>query len=73
MLGIDTLTQPKELQLEDVGESYNYTGGTVTFSPQITINGNADDGVMDRAIAKMQSEFETWYRQMVRREQRTRY
>ena len=73
MLGIDTLTQPRELELEDVGESYNYTGGAVTFSPQITINGNADDGVMDRAIAKMQSEFETWYRQMVRREQRTRY
>lgn len=73
MLGIDALTQPRELELEDVGESYNYTGGAVTFSPQITINGNADDGVMDRAIAKMQSEFENWYRQMVRREQRTRY
>lgn len=73
MLGIDALTQPRELELEDVGESYNYTGGAVTFSPQITINGNADDGVMDRAIAKMQSEFEIWYRQMVRREQRTRY
>ena len=73
MLGIDALTQPRELELEDVGESYNYTGGAVTFSPQITINGNADDGVMDRAIAKMHSEFENWYRQMVRREQRTRY
>ena len=73
MLGMDALARPQEVELADVGEAYSYTGGAVTFSPQITINGNADDGVMDRAIAKMQSEFETWYRQMVRREQRTRY
>ena len=73
MLGMDALARPQEVELADVGEAYSYTGGAVTFSPQITITGNADDGVMDRAIARMQSEFETWYRQMVRREQRTRY
>ena len=73
MLGMDALARPQEVELADVGEAYSYTGGAITFSPQITITGNADDGVMDRAIARMQSEFEAWYRQMVRREQRTRY
>jgi len=73
MLGIDALERPSEVSLADIGDYGVSGGGAITFSPQITINGNADDGVMDRAIAKMQSEFETWYRQMVRREQRTRY
>lgn len=73
MLGLDPLGQPKELELADIGETYNYSGGAVTFSPQITITGNADDAVMDRALSNMQSQFETWYRNMVRREQRTRY
>ena len=73
MLGIDALERPSEVSLADIGDYGVSSGGVVTFSPQITINGNADDGVMDRAIAKMQSEFETWYRNMKRREARTRY
>ena len=73
MLGIDTLERPSEVSLADIGDYGVSSGGAVTFSPQITINGNADDAVMDRAIAKMQSEFETWYRNMKRREARTRY
>ena len=73
MLGIDALERPSEVSLADIGDYGVSSGGAVTFSPQITINGNADDAVMDRAIAKMQSEFETWYRNMKRREARTRY
>ena len=73
MLGIDALERPSEVSLADIGDYGVSGGGAITFSPQITINGNADDGVMDRAIAKMQSEFETWYRNMKRREARTRY
>jgi phage-related protein len=73
MLGIDALERPSEVSLADIGDYGVSSGGAVTFSPQITINGNADDAVMDRAILKMQSEFETWYRNMKRREARTRY
>ena len=73
MLGIDTLQRSPEVALADIGDYGSYTGGAVTFSPQITINGNADDAVMDRAIAKMQSEFEKWYRERQRMEARTRY
>ena len=73
MLGIDALERPAEVSLADIGDYGVSSGGAVTFSPQITINGNADDAVMDRAIAKMRAEFENMYRQMQRREARTRY
>lgn len=73
MLGIDALERPAEVSLADIGDYGVSSGGAVTFSPQITINGNADDAVLDRAIAKMQSEFEKWYRERQRREARTRY
>ena len=73
MLGIDALERPGEVSLADIGDFGVSGGGTITFSPQITINGNADDAVMNRAIAKMRAEFENMYRQMQRKEARTRY
>ena len=73
MLGIDALERSGEVSLADIGDFGVSGGGTITFSPQITINGNADDAVMNRAIAKMRAEFENMYRQMQRKEARTRY
>ena len=48
-------------------------GGAYTYSPQITIQGNADRSVIDDALADAESRFRSWYEQMQRRQFRTAY
>ncbi len=45
----------------------------VTFSPQITINGNADDATVDYMLEQMQEMFDSWYEKRIRQQSRTAY
>ena len=67
MLGV----QPAELK--EIPEGGGGTGGGITFSPQIIIQGNADRSVIDEALAEAQARFEAWYLQMQRKQARTAY
>ena len=44
--------------------------GNYTFAPQITIQGNADESVINKLKNEMHAEFEQWTREMQRRQAR---
>lgn len=67
MLGV----RPTELQ--EIPERGGGDGGGITFAPQIIIQGNADRSVIDEALAEARAQFEAWYLQMRRRQERTVY
>lgn len=48
-------------------------GGSFTFSPNITIQGNADYNVMMNAMMAAKDQFEQWFNEMMRKQQRTAY
>lgn len=48
-------------------------GGTIVFSPNITIQGNADYNAVSAALENAQEMFEQWYYNMQRRTARTAY
>lgn len=48
-------------------------GGSFTFSPKITIQGNADYNVMMNAMKDAKDQFEQWFNEMMRKQQRTAY
>lgn len=48
-------------------------GGSFTFSPNITIQGNADYNVMMNAMTDAKEQFEQWFNEMMRKQQRTAY
>lgn len=48
-------------------------GGNFTFSPKITIQGNADYSVMMNAMTDAKEQFEQWFNEMMRKQQRTAY
>lgn len=48
-------------------------GGNFTFSPNITIQGNADYNVMMNAMTDAKDQFEQWFNEMMRKQQRTAY
>lgn len=48
-------------------------GGTIVFSPNITIQGNADYNAVSDALENAQEMFEQWYYNMQRRTARTAY
>lgn len=48
-------------------------GGSFTFSPNITIQGNADYNVMMNAMTDEKEQFEQWFNEMMRKQQRTAY
>ena len=76
--GITTLraiTPQKIVELKDPGDPPGNGGGqgSITFAPNIVIQGNADRAVVEEALARARQEFETWYAQMQRRQARTAY
>ena len=71
MLGIDSLDNARELQ--EIDESGAMGGGNLTFAPNITIQGNADQNVVDNMVEQMRAMFESWYEQRQRMEARTAY
>lgn len=48
-------------------------GGSFTFAPNITIQGNADYNVMMNAMTDAKEQFEQWFNEMMRKQQRTAY
>lgn len=48
-------------------------GGSFTFAPNITIQGNADYSVMMNAMKDAKEQFEQWFNEMMRKQQRTAY
>lgn len=48
-------------------------GGSFTFSQNITIQGNADYNVMMNAMTDAKEQFEQWFNEMMRKQQRTAY
>lgn len=48
-------------------------GGSFTFATNITIQGNADYNVMMTAMTDAKDQFEQWFNEMMRKQQRTAY
>lgn len=55
------------------GETTAVGGGSFTFAPNITIQGNADYNVMMNAMTDAKEQFEQWFNEMMRKQQRTAY
>lgn len=68
LLGVE----PMELQQIDTSGAMG-DGGNMTFAPQITIQGNADDSTVDNLMSQMRSMFEEWYEQRQKQQYRTAY
>lgn len=77
--GAGSLTTDR-VEVADIGDGSPAPGGTTTvgggsftFSPKITIQGNADYNVMMNAMADAKDQFEQWFNEMIRKQQRTAY
>lgn len=69
MLGVDSLNGTELQQIDSGG----FGGDNFTFAPQITIQGNADESVIDDLEGRLRDMFETWYEQKQRLKMRTAY
>lgn len=77
--GAGSLTTDR-VEVADIGGGSPAPGGTTTvgggrftFSPNITIQGNADYNVMMNAMTDAKDQFEQWFNEMMRKQQRTAY
>uniref|UniRef100_UPI004026461D phage tail tape measure protein n=1 Tax=Gemmiger formicilis TaxID=745368 RepID=UPI004026461D len=77
--GAGSLTTER-VEVADIGGGSPAPGGTTTvgggrftFSPKITIQGNADYNVMMNAMTDAKEQFEQWFNEMMRKQQRTAY
>lgn len=77
--GAESLTTDR-VEVADIGGGTPAPGGTTTvgggsftFSPKITIQGNADYNVMMNAMTDAKDQFEQWFNEMMRKQQRTAY
>ena len=77
--GAGSLTTDR-VEVADIGGGSPATGGTTavgggsfTFAPNITIQGNADYNVMMNAMTDAKDQFEQWFNEMMRKQQRTAY
>lgn len=77
--GAGSLTTNR-VEVADIGGSSPAHGGTTavgggsfTFAPNITIQGNADYNVMMSAMTDAKDQFEQWFNEMMRKQQRTAY
>lgn len=77
--GAGSLTTDR-VEVADIGGGSPAPGGTTavggssfTFSPNITIQGNADYSVMMNAMTDAKDQFEQWFNEMMRKKQRTAY
>lgn len=68
------------VEVADIGGGYPTPGGTTaasgssfTFAPNITIQGNADYNTMMTAMTDAKEQFEQWFNEMMRKQQRTAY
>lgn len=77
--GAGSLTTDR-VEVADIGGGSPANGGTTavggdsfTFAPNITIQGNADYSVMMNAMTDAKDQFEQWFNEMMRKQQRTAY
>lgn len=77
--GAGSLTTDR-VEVADIGGGSPAPGGTTavgdgsfTFAPNITIQGNADYNVMMTAMTDAKDQFEQWFNEMMRKQQRTAY
>ncbi len=64
----------KPIELKEISTGGSWTDqSNITFAPQITIQGNADDSTVDRLMAQMRTMFEDWYEQRQKQQFRTAY
>lgn len=77
--GAGSLTTDR-VEVADIGDGSPAPGGTTavgggsfTFAPNITIQGNADYNVMMTAMTDAKDQFEQWFNEMMRKQQRTAY
>ena len=77
--GAGSLTTDR-VEVADIGGGSHAPGGTTavgggsfTFAPNITIQGNADYNVMMTAMTDAKDQFEQWFNEMMRKQQRTAY
>ena len=63
----------KPVELAEIDGGSSGGGGSMTFAPVINIQGSADRGMVEEALAEAQARFEAWYLQMQRRQARTAY
>lgn len=77
--GAGSLTTDR-VEVADIGGGSTAPGGTTavgggsfTFAPNITIQGNADYNVMMTAMTDAKDQFEQWFNEMMRKRQRTAY
>lgn len=77
--GAGSLTTDR-VEVADIGGGSPAPGGTTavggdsfTFSPNITIQGSADYNVMMNAMTDAKDQFEQWFNEMMRKQQRTAY
>lgn len=77
--GAGSLTTDR-VEVADIGGGFPAPGGTTavgggsfTFAPNITIQGNADYNVMMTAMTDAKDQFEQWFNEMMRKRQRTAY
>ena len=77
--GAGSLTTDR-VEVADIGGGSPAHGGTTavggggfTFAPNITIQGNADYNVMMNAMTDAKEQFEQWFNEMMRKQQRTAY
>lgn len=79
LLGVNTLdsigTNAPPVELKDInGDGGGHDDwGSITWAPQITIQGNADKAVVEEALREAQERFEVWFEQMMRKRDRIRY
>ena len=57
----------------DGAEPASNSTANYTFAPQITIQGNADDRVIDALMNEMKGKFDVWMKDALRRQARTAY
>lgn len=69
MLGVDSLNGTELQQIDSGG----FGGDKFTFAPQITIQGNADESVIDNLERRLWDMLDTWYEQKQRLKMRTAY
>lgn len=79
VVGAGSLTTDR-VEVADIGGGSPAPGGTTavgggsfTFAPNITIQGNADYNVMMTAMTDAKDQFEQWFNEMMRKQQRTAY
>lgn len=77
--GAGSLTTDR-VEVADIGDGSPAPGGTTavgggsfTFAPNITIQGSADYNVMMNAMTDAKDQFEQWFNEMMRKQQRTAY